>query len=94
MANLVRIACLVRKAARRVDLEYASRPGEPTSVRRDTDDAEEVQVGGLRSSCDHEPGFAARRFTLAREARNPEARGKTDATHDDSAPTRTKRSPG
>jgi hypothetical protein len=63
-------------------------------VRRDTDDAEEVRVGGLPSPCDREPGFATRRFTLAREASNPEARGKTDATRDDSALARTKRSPG
>ena len=39
--NLVRIAYLVRKAARRVDLEYASRPGEPIIVRRGSDGTEE-----------------------------------------------------
>ena len=45
--NLLRIAFLVHMAARRVDLEYASRPGEPMIVRRDTDDAEEVRARGL-----------------------------------------------
>ena len=43
--SLVRIACLVRKAAGRVDLECASRPCEPMILRRDTDATEEVRVG-------------------------------------------------
>jgi hypothetical protein len=58
LMNLLRIALLVRNAARRVDLEYASRSGEPMIVRRDTVDAEEVRVRGLRSPFDREPGFA------------------------------------
>jgi hypothetical protein len=47
VTTLVRIACLVRKAARRVDLECASRPCEPMILRRDTDATEEAGVGGL-----------------------------------------------